>query len=155
MINWKLVAVQIDRWFLFLNFENEKYILLKRNKSGTVCSTNTRSTVLNGFVRQREFSQIVSNHFWLNFNLKMHKRISRLGFLSPFSSVKTRKVTLEVGENFSFADSSTTNLGWKSNLKNTKTKIGWKFVSVSSSDHHYILSIQNHSQYRIISQHVT
>lgn len=49
---------------------NEKHtFLFKWNKSGTVCSTNTWSTVFNRLICHRKFSQIVSNHFRFDFNL--------------------------------------------------------------------------------------
>lgn len=55
--------------FLFVNVHFFMKSLLKRYKSGTVCSTDTWSTVLNRFVCQREFTQIMSNHFRFDFNL--------------------------------------------------------------------------------------
>ena len=42
--------------------------LLQRNKSGGVGSTDTGSTVLDGFVGHREFSQVVTDHLWLDFD---------------------------------------------------------------------------------------
>lgn len=43
--------------------------LLQWNESGAVGSTNTGTTVLNGFVGQDEFTQVVTDHFRFNFNL--------------------------------------------------------------------------------------
>ncbi|CAN1292955.1 hypothetical protein LINPERPRIM_LOCUS21808, partial [Linum perenne] len=37
--------------------------------SGRVSSTNTKSTVLNWFVRNGELSKVVTNHFRIDFNL--------------------------------------------------------------------------------------
>jgi hypothetical protein len=35
-----------------------------------VCGTDTGATVLNWLVCEREVSQVVTNHFWLDFNLE-------------------------------------------------------------------------------------
>jgi len=42
--------------------------LLERNESGRVGGTNTRTTVLDGLVRDREFTQVVTGHLRLDFN---------------------------------------------------------------------------------------
>lgn len=52
---------------LFLLIHYNK--LFQRDKTWRVGSTNTGSTVLNRFVCNWEFAEVVSNHFWLNFNL--------------------------------------------------------------------------------------
>jgi hypothetical protein len=49
--------------------KNIKSNLLEGNKLGRVSSTNTGTTVLNGLVRDRELSKIVTSHFRLDFNL--------------------------------------------------------------------------------------
>ena len=43
--------------------------LLKRNELGRVSSTNTGTTVLNGLVSNGEFTEVVTSHFRLDFNL--------------------------------------------------------------------------------------
>lgn len=57
-----------------LNVQYTKMMgLLEWNKTGAVSSTNTGSTVLDRLVCQREISHVVTDHFWLDFNLKVDK----------------------------------------------------------------------------------
>merc|ERR550517_1502773 len=45
------------------------HILLQWDESWRVGGTNTGPSVFDGFVRDTEFTQVVSNHFRLDFNL--------------------------------------------------------------------------------------
>ena len=45
------------------------HFLLQRDESRRVSGTNTRPSVFDGFISDAEFTQIMTNHFRLNFNL--------------------------------------------------------------------------------------
>lgn len=47
--------------------------LLKRDETGAVGGTNSRPTVLDGLVRQGEFTQVETNHLRLDFDLQCNK----------------------------------------------------------------------------------
>lgn len=56
-------------------YENMTMRLLEWNKAGAVSSTDTWSTVLDWLVCQREVAQVMTDHFWLDFNLKEEKKV--------------------------------------------------------------------------------
>lgn len=53
--------------------------LFQWNKTRAVGGTNTWPTVLDWFVWQREFAQVVANHFWFHFNLIAAQQKTRSG----------------------------------------------------------------------------
>uniref|UniRef100_A0A7C9DTU2 Uncharacterized protein n=1 Tax=Opuntia streptacantha TaxID=393608 RepID=A0A7C9DTU2_OPUST len=52
-----------------LLIKRNKSFSLKRNEPRRVGGTNTGPTVLHRFVADRKLSQVVTDHFWLDFNL--------------------------------------------------------------------------------------
>eukprot|EP01084_Bolivina_argentea_P067095 122280_1 len=55
-------------FFFIILFVSQTDSLLQGDESRRVGRTNTRATVLDGLVRNGELSQVVSNHFGLNFD---------------------------------------------------------------------------------------
>lgn len=73
-----------------------------------MCSTDTGPTMLNRFVRNREFSEVMTNHFWFDFNL-----------IEGFAIVHTHNRADHFWDNDHITQMS---------LDNFRLFIGWRFL---------------------------